>query len=410
MKKFVVLSAFLVLLAGCINIQDSEIAWTFDSFEGDLSVGVELGYDETGAQEAVYFGDDAGQIYSVYKRTGNLRWQRSIESGDTLDEIYCAPNAFYAVYHDPYSPGDSTLAKYSLDQGELLGTLSLPSVPFSGHTAYTNGTGDYVLVLHSSNSVVEVNLSTLTYSPTGLSGTLNSGETVVNVLYAENLYQDMLYAITSGGRIVTIGTSVSASMGPMDGPEQSCEGSAVYRGGIIYVGTTNGVYAWNTSAGGSWDTHFPDWASSFAVKNTMMTADAAGDKLYVPFAGGYPNCGVAMYDISGIAMGAVTESWHYSTFGNVNNGSLVLSEASHTLVFIDDTGYVNAVDSASGSLLQPTTFLGTLNDTSLRPAVDTVEDIAFLPTTSPSKVFCYNLSYPTSTSKDKFGSLGWFGI
>ncbi len=385
MKKWLVLIFFILLSGGCVlsTLETQEgVVWEYQPTGGDLKVGVELGV------ETVYFGDGGGNIYALHMRTGNLKWQRTLNSGEDLRVLYCSPTALYAVSKASWE-SDANLWEFSLDQGELVTNITLTGFdPTNGYTVYTNSSDVLKLILHSATKVVSIDLSTLAVTSQDFSGSLNIDEHICKVLHANMLLTDYLFLVTDLSRMLKLDASLNLQSTYQSGTAHTGYGSALYANSRFYIGTLDGVYVMDNN--GTWDSA-P--LTGYPVKHANMSVNYAQTALYAPLAD-YPRSGIAKFDISSYQN---SESWFFQTYNNVNYSSTVLSELYNMVLVLDDGGYLSVVNSEDGTMIT-SKYFGTVGSDALKAAFDEGEQIVFFPFSVPSKVICYSLDYPESLS------------
>jgi outer membrane protein assembly factor BamB len=227
-----------------LSMRSGKILWTFPVSSGTESSPMIVG-------NSVYFGDQAGTLYSLNIRTGHENWSFSTNGSIKGAPAYWHGKLYFGTYGGGFYAVDATSGREAWAASPGGQFYSTPAIGF-GHVYVGNKNGDaYAFDLDTGAVAWSAGLGSYVYGGPAVADIPGLGPTVYIGSYNANLYA--LNAATGGVRwSANVGGAIS--------------GSATVVDNTVYVSTVyyRGSHGFNARTGAP-DFYFPDGSYTTVV-------------------------------------------------------------------------------------------------------------------------------------------------
>lgn len=384
MKKFLTFFPLfvLILLTSCNPV--STPVWTYTLVDRETTVGVELGDGE------VYFADNTGTVISVSETTGLVKWEKTQHGWDVAALAYTGRDDLYAVYTNA-ATNAKVIVYDELDgtqNGEFsLGTFSV----MMDSLVYTNASGDEKVLLHSEDSLLEIDVDSRTFDVNSdAASDLSTGEVITMMIYVPQSSIQKLFVISSKMQVISFDDPANGNASvEYRGIAHDFYGSATYNAstGDIYLGSEDGVFVFNVEDG--WQLSASPMIDE-PVGFGQMAIDRIHGDLYVPLGGSTSS----HYGLGSFAYNDdFDENWQYNnTSGSVSKSSAIYSNLYGLTGFLDDNGRFYVID-RSGNKIHDYRIGSVTNSTPPMTAYNESRENIYILTQAPPRLTCYHLLY-----------------
>jgi outer membrane protein assembly factor BamB len=229
-----------------LSMRSGKILWTFSVPSGTESSPMIVG-------NSVYFGDQAGTLYSLDLRTGHEQWSFSTDGSIKAGVDYWGGNLYFGTYGGSFYAVDARTGHevWAASPGGQF--YSTPAVGF-GHVYVGNKNGDaYAFDLRTGAIAWSTGLGSYVYGGPAVADIRGLGPTV----YIGS-YDAHLYALDAADGTVRWDAGVPSAI----------SGSATVINNTVYVSIVygKGSYGFNARTGRR-EFHFPDGSYTTAIAN-----------------------------------------------------------------------------------------------------------------------------------------------
>ena len=327
----------------------------------------------------VFVADDFGKIYSIGMDTGLTRWSIRL-SNETILFLHFTDKYLYVVSKNQKNNNDPKLRVYNPSDGimQQSETTNLPIVPFSDYLTFTNTSGDTEMMIHNSNTIATINLSTHKMTTKDLSADLDR---ITKMIYADKYF----YMINADSKVVQYDSFYSRIAASTPTINTKFYGSAAIYKNYLILGTDKGVSLLDTSSS-LFQSGLKNEEGS--IKYSPISVDLYKTCFYVGY-NSYPLSGIVKFNPENSSL---KQEWYFKTFYSVTYCPIVVSSFLGVVAFIDDSGELNVVDRDKGASVYNKQF-GVMDVRGMNIAMDYNAKTIFVPLSAPTKVVAFSLSY-----------------